>query len=66
VAEATNFDAIHSLLPHVPCYRFPWVDRWEDPDALAAAAEGTHLADLLRPLDAQGVAAGATDAAATD
>ncbi len=49
VAEATNFDALTSLLPHIRCYRFPWVDRWEDPDALAAAAEGTGLADLLLP-----------------
>lgn len=49
VAEATNFDALVSLLPHIRCYRFPWVDRWEDPDALAAAAEGAGLAELLRP-----------------
>jgi dethiobiotin synthetase len=49
VAEATNFDALVGLLPHIRCYRFPWVDRWEDPDALAAAAEGTGLADLLLP-----------------
>ncbi len=49
VAEATNFDALVELLPHVRCLRFPWVDRWEDPDALCAAAEGTGLADLLLP-----------------
>ncbi len=47
IAEATNFDALTDLLPHVRCFRFPWVDRWEDPDALCAAAEGTGLADLL-------------------
>ena len=49
VAEATNFDALTTLLPHIRCYRFPWVDRWEDPDALAAAAHGTGIADLLQP-----------------
>ncbi|HMS02237.1 MAG TPA: dethiobiotin synthase [Gemmatimonadaceae bacterium] len=49
VAEATNFDALVSLLPHIRCYRFPWVDRWEDPDALAAAAAGAGLAELLVP-----------------
>jgi dethiobiotin synthetase len=49
VAEATNFDAIAALLPHVRCFRLPWVDRWEDPDALAAVAEGTGLAALLDP-----------------
>ncbi len=49
IAEATNFDALVELLPHVRCLRFPWVDRWEDPDALCAAAEGTGLAALLLP-----------------
>ena len=49
VAEATNFDALTELLPQLRCIRFPWVDRWEDPDALCAAAEGTGLDDLLRP-----------------
>jgi dethiobiotin synthetase len=49
VAEATNFDALTDLLPHVRCLRFPWVDRWEDADALCAAAEGTGLAQLLVP-----------------
>ncbi len=47
VAEATNFDALVELVPHIRCLRFPWVDRWEDADALSAAAEGTGLADLL-------------------
>jgi len=49
VSEATNFDALVSLLPQLSCYRLPWVDRWEDPDALAAAAEGSGLATLLSP-----------------
>lgn len=49
VAEATNFDALTELLPGTPCIRFPWVDRWEDPDALCAVAEGTGLAELLLP-----------------
>jgi hypothetical protein len=40
-----------SLLPQLTCYRLPWVDRWEDPDALAAAAEGAGLAALLLPHD---------------
>ncbi len=47
IAEATNFDALVELMPHIRCLRFPWVDRWEDADALCAAAEGTGLADLL-------------------
>lgn len=51
VAEATNFDALVSLLPQLTCYRLPWVDRWEDPDALAAAAEGSGLAALLASPD---------------
>jgi dethiobiotin synthetase len=49
IAEATNFDALTDLLPELPCLRFPWVDRWEDPDALCAVAEGTGLAELLLP-----------------
>jgi dethiobiotin synthetase len=49
IAEATNFDALATLLPHIRCFRLPWVDRWEDPDALAAVAEGTGLAALLDP-----------------
>ncbi len=49
VAEATNFDALTELLPTTPVLRFPWVDRWEDADALCAAAEGTGLAQLLSP-----------------
>ena len=49
IAEATNFDALSTLLPHIRCFRLPWVDRWEDADALAAVAEGTGLASLLEP-----------------
>jgi dethiobiotin synthetase len=49
VAEATNFDALVTLVPHIRCLRFPWVDRWEDPEALAAAAEGAGFAELLAP-----------------
>jgi dethiobiotin synthetase len=48
VAEATNFDALRRLLPaHIPLHRLPWVDRWNDPDALAAAAQGTGLDAVL-------------------
>lgn len=50
VAEATNFDALVALLPHYPILRFPWVDRPDDLDALAAAAEGGGLDVLLAPL----------------
>ncbi len=50
VAEATNFDALVSLLPHHTILRFPWVDRPDDLDALAAAAEGGGLDVLLAPL----------------
>lgn len=49
ISEATNFDALTELLPDTPCVRFPWVDRWEDPDSLCAVAEGTGLAELLLP-----------------
>jgi len=50
VAEATNFDALELLLPHYTILRFPWVDRPDDLDALAAAAEGGGLDVLLAPL----------------
>lgn len=50
VAEATNFDALVALLPHYTILRFPWVDRPDDLDALAAAAEGGGLDVLLAPL----------------
>jgi dethiobiotin synthetase len=49
VAEATNFDALVTLLPHYTILRFPWVDRPDDLDALAAAAEGGGLDVLLSP-----------------
>jgi dethiobiotin synthetase len=49
VAEATNFDALVTLLPHHTILRFPWVDRPDDLDALAAAAEGGGLDVLLSP-----------------
>lgn len=51
VAEATNGDALVSLLPQLTCYRLPWVERWDHPDALAAAAEAAGLAALLEPRD---------------
>ena len=50
VAEATNFDALVALLPNHTILRFPWVDRPDDLDALAAAAEGGGLDVLLAPL----------------
>ena len=50
VAEATNFDALVTLLPQHTVLRFPWVDRPDDLDALAAAAEGGGLDVLLSPL----------------
>ncbi|WP_310571267.1 dethiobiotin synthase [Gemmatimonas sp.] len=50
VAEATNFDALVTLLPHYTILRFPWVDRPDDLDALATAAEVGGLDVLLAPL----------------
>jgi dethiobiotin synthetase len=52
LAEATNFDALRTLLPGQPLYRFPWIDRIDDPEALAAAVEGSGLDSLLLPYDA--------------
>ena len=49
VSEATNFDALVTLLPHHTILRFPWVDRPDDLDALAAAAKGGGLDVLLSP-----------------
>jgi len=49
VAEATNFDALVTLLPTYVILRFPWVDRPDDLDALAAAAEAGGLDVLLSP-----------------
>ena len=53
VAEATNFDALVTLLPRYPILRFPWIDRTDDMGALAVAAEGTGL-DALLTVDAPG------------
>ena len=49
VAEATNFEALITLLPHHTILRFPWVDRPDDLDALAVAAEVGGLDVLLSP-----------------
>jgi dethiobiotin synthetase len=49
IAEATNYDALVALLPHLSIYRFPWIDRIEDSSALAAAASGAGLDRLLMP-----------------
>jgi len=48
LAEATNYDALLTLLPQYTILRFPWVDRTDDLDALAAAAAGSGL-DVLLP-----------------
>jgi dethiobiotin synthetase len=48
IAEATNYDALRMLLPDQAIYRFPWVDRFDDFAALAAAAAGCGLDTLLR------------------
>jgi len=47
IAEATNHDALVTLLPRHTILRFPWVDRTDDLDALAAAAAGSGLDVLL-------------------
>jgi hypothetical protein len=47
VAEATNFDVLHELLPTQRLLRFPWVDRVDDFDALADAAHASGLDALL-------------------
>ncbi len=47
IAEATNFDALVTMLPRHTILRFPWVDRTDDMAALAAAAEGGGLDVLL-------------------
>jgi dethiobiotin synthetase len=48
VAEATNYDALRQLLPRHRVLRFPWVDRVDEPEALAIAAEAAGL-DVLLP-----------------
>lgn len=47
IHEATNYDALCALLPHHAIFRFPWVDRTDSLDALAAAAERSGLDALL-------------------
>lgn len=50
VAETTNYDALVSLLPHHTILRLPWIDRLDNLEALAAAAEVGGLDVLLAPL----------------
>lgn len=47
VAEATNYDALVTMLPRYAIYRFPWVDRTDDTGALAIAAEASGLDALV-------------------
>ena len=47
IAEATNYDALVSLLPKYPIYRLPWIDRVQETSALAAAARGAGFDRLL-------------------
>ena len=47
IAEATNYDALVTLLPDQTILRFPWVDRIDDVDALAVAAERCGLDAVL-------------------
>ncbi|MDQ6611722.1 MAG: dethiobiotin synthase [Gemmatimonadota bacterium] len=49
IAEATNYDALVSLLPHYPIYRLPWIDRVHETSALSAAARGAGFDRLLMP-----------------
>ena len=48
VAEATNYEALQQLLPGRPLYRFPWMDRLDDLQALALAAHASGLDALLQ------------------
>jgi dethiobiotin synthetase len=48
LAEATNYDALVSLLPRHVILRFPWVDRIDDTDALALVAARCGLDAVLR------------------
>jgi dethiobiotin synthetase len=50
LAAATNYDALVTLLPRHTILHFPWVDRVDDLDALAAAAAGSGFDVLLHPL----------------
>jgi dethiobiotin synthetase len=47
LAEATNYDALRQLVPQTRLLRFPWVDRTDDLEALALAAEAAGLDALL-------------------
>lgn len=47
IAEATNYDALRQLVPDIPLYRFPWIDRCDDLEALAVAAAGAGLDEVL-------------------
>ena len=47
LAQATNYDALCTLLPSHDIFRFPFVDRVDDFDALAAAVQGSGLDDLF-------------------
>ena len=49
VAEATNYDVLKELLPTRPLFRFPWVDRVDDFEALALAAQAAGLDGLAAP-----------------
>ncbi|MEP6765723.1 MAG: dethiobiotin synthase [Gemmatimonadaceae bacterium] len=49
IAEATNYDALVSLLPQYPIYRLPWIDRVHETAALSAAARGAGFDRLLMP-----------------
>lgn len=52
LAEATNYDALVALLPHCRIHRFAWIDRVDDLDALAGAAQLAGLDRLLLPPEA--------------
>ena len=47
VAEGTNFEVLQQLLPGQPLYRFPWVQRADDLNQLALAAESAGLDALF-------------------
>ena len=61
LAEVTNFEALATLLPQIPRYRFPWVDRIDDADTLASAAQASGFDAILldhRAVLSSGVPAG--------
>ncbi len=47
LAQATNYDALCTLLPSHDIFRFPFIDRLDDFDALAAAVQGSGLDELF-------------------